>query len=248
MDQPDSALDPVDDNTEPSEPRNLTLMQRIVGVFLYPGDTFEHLDRKPDWVAPMVILTVVALVFTNLVLPISLPEQMAKQEEKMEERGMSRAQIDQAMAMGEKIGRISGLVGSIIGPVIHMLLIALFFWFVGNVILGGQTTYLKMFSVCTYTALIGALDMAIKLPLILYKKTVDINLNLGVLLPESLTETLLGDIMKVLDIFIIWRLAAMAVGFAVLYKFSMEKAAWTMGVLFALYVGMAVAVLQLVGG
>lgn len=248
MDQPDSALDPLDDNSETSEPRDLTLIQRIVGVFLYPGDTFEHLNRKPDWVIPMVILTVVTVVFTFFVLPISLPEQMAKQEARMEEQGMSRTQIDQAMAVGSKIGRISGLVGSFIGPMIHMLLVALFFLFVGNVILGGQTTYLKMFSVCTYTALIGALDMAIKLPLILYKKTVDIHLNLGVLLPEGLTETMLGDIMKVLDIFVIWRLAAMAVGFAVLYKFSMEKAAWTMGILFALYVGVAVAILQLIGG
>ncbi len=244
MDQPDASVDPGDNSPDT---QSLSLGQRMVGVLFYPGSTFEQLDRKPDWLAPMVILTVVAFVFTFLILPMSLPEQMAMQEEKLEERGMSRDQIDQAMAMGEKIGFISGMVGSVIGPMIHMLVVTLFLWFVGNVILGGQTTYLKMFSVCTYTGLIGALGLLIKLPLVLFKRDYNIQLNFGVLLPESLDETLLADIMQVLDIFVIWRFAALAVGFVVLYKFSIEKAAWTMGILFALYGGIVLAILQIAG-
>lgn len=244
MDQPDSTIDPTDDS---SETRDLTFPQKMVGVFFSPGSTFEQLDRKPDWLVPMLILTVVTVVFTYLVLPISMPEQMAMQEEKMEERGMSRAQIDQAMAVGEKIGGISALVGSVIGPMIHMLLVALFLWFVGNVVLGGQTTYLKMFSVCTYAGLIGALGSLIKLPLILYKEDPSIQLSLGVLLPEALGETLLADIMQILDVFVIWRFAALAVGFVVLYKFSVEKAAWTLGALFVLYGGIILVILQLAG-
>jgi hypothetical protein len=104
-----------------------------------------------------------------------------------------------------------------------------------------------MFSVCTYTGLITALGMVIRLPLVLIKRDPHIQLNFGVLLPEALDETLLADIMQVLDIFIIWRFAALAVGLMVLYRFSVEKAAWTMGILFALYGAVILAILQAVG-
>ena len=244
MDQPHSNPDAANDV---AEPQNLTLVQRITGVFFSPGSTFAQIDRKPDWLIPMLILVVTAVVFTYFTLPITLPEQLAKQEQIMEEQGASGEQINQARAMGERIGKIFGLIAAVVFPGVFTLLFALIFWFVGNVVLGGQTTYLKMLSVLAYTSLIGVLDMLIKLPLILVKKTADIGLNLAVLLPESLTDTLLADIMKVMDIFVLWRFAVLAIAFTVLYKFTLEKAAWTMVVLFVIVGAIQVGFMQLPG-
>jgi hypothetical protein len=244
MDQPDTVTDPTETTPEATD---LTFFQRMAGVFFSPSKTFEQLDRKPDWLAPMILTVSATFVFVYLTLPITLPEQMAKQEQKLEAQGMNSDQIEKAMAFGEKIGWVSGLVGGVLGPVIHLLVITLFYWFVGNVMLHGQTTYLKMFSVCAYTGLINLLAMAIKLPLILVKQTADVELALGNFLPEDMAESLWANILQVLDLFVIWRFAVLAIGFSVLYKFTLEKAAWTMLVVFTLYAALALAFLQLTG-
>ena len=71
---------------------------------------------------------------------------MQKQREKLKERGMSDDQIDQALSTGEKMGKVIGPVGVIVGVPIVFLFFTLVIWFIGNVILGGQTSFKKMFS------------------------------------------------------------------------------------------------------
>ncbi|MFC1764242.1 Yip1 family protein [Planctomycetota bacterium] len=244
MDQPNT---PSELPTDVSETKDLSIAQKITGVFFAPGSTFAQLERKPDWWVPLAMIVLVTFVFTYFVLPISLPEQMAKQEEKMEERGMNYEQIEKAMAMGEKFGRFTGLIGAAVGPGIGLVLVSLFFWFVGNVVLRGQTTFLKMFSVCTYTGLIGVLEMLIKLPLILIKKTADIQLNFTGFLSEELSETWFAEIVQALDVFAIWQYAVLAIAFTVLYKFSLTKSAWTMAILFLLSATIGIVFRQLTG-
>ena len=163
---------PSDATVTVDETKPLNPLQRIIGVFCYPGATFKEVDRRPDWWMPLLIVTAATLLFTYLTLPISLPEQMAKQEQKMAERGMNYQQIEKAMAMGEKLGKFFGLIGAVVGPGIWALIASLFLWFVGSVLLGGKTTYRKIFSVYLYASLIGVLDMLIRLPLVLVKKRV----------------------------------------------------------------------------
>lgn len=242
MDQPTPEIEP---EQNASETKDLNLVQRLSGVFFSPGKTFEHLERKPDWLIPFVLITVVSFVFVLLIMPVSIPEQMALQREKMEERGASNEQIEQMQAISEKWGRMIGSFMGFVGPGLGLIVVTLFYWFIGNVILGGQTSFLKLFSVCTYISMISILDMAIKLPLILTKKTVDIGLNLSVLLPEGLTDTLLADILQVMDIFAVWRFIVMAIGLSAVYKFSLTKSGWTMGILFLIRSIVAVLFLQL---
>ncbi len=58
--------------------QELNVIQRIFGVFFSPRRTFEDIDRKPDWLVPMVIVLVIAVLFTIIIMPIALPQQMEK--------------------------------------------------------------------------------------------------------------------------------------------------------------------------
>ncbi len=229
------------------ETKNLNVMQRIIGVFVSPGSTFAHLDRKPDWLIPLILIIIATVIFTYFIMPIALPEQMELQRQKMLDMGMSQEQIETNMAVGERIGKIMGLVGAVVSPGIMMLLFSLFLWFIGNVLLGGKTTFIKMFSVVTYTSLIGVLDMMIKLPLILYKDTMDIHISLAAVLSDDQAHTLMYRVCQALDIFNIWKFVVLAIGFGVIYKFSMKNAGMTMFVLFFIYTLLSVGMLQLAG-
>ncbi len=246
--EPAEHVDEIKDVVENvTEAKDLNVLQRVLGVFVSPGETFAQVDRKPDWLAPLILVIISTVALVYFTLPISLPEQMAKQQEKMEEGGMPSEQIDKSMEMMEKFGKIGGLVGSVIGPGIGMLVASLWLWFIGNVLLGGQAPYMKVVSMYAYASLISALDMIVKLPLILMKGSSEIQLNGSVFLPDTQAQTLIYHVLQSLDIFAIWRYAVLAIGFAVIFKFSLKKAGWTMAVLFFLSMGIAVTWRQFFG-
>ena len=227
------------------ETKGLNPLQRIIGVFCYPGQTFEQLDRKPDWLIPFLILTAAVFFFTLQILPVSLPEQMAKQEQAMAERGMNYEQIEQAMAVGEKIGGIVGPIGAAVGAGIWALIFSLILRFVGSVLLEGKTTYRKVFSMYLYASLIGVLDMGIRLPLILLRENASIGLNLALFLPDEQSETLVYMAAQSLGVFTIWHFVALAIGFSVIYRFSLQKAGFAMAVLCLLSVALSTGMLVL---
>ncbi len=219
-----------------AQSNELSAFQRCIGIFHAPRETIESIDRKPDWLAPMIILVLVSLIFTMFTLPISMPDQMEKQREKLEQENMSEEEIETAMAMSEKIGKIIAPIGAVVGTTLMILLMAAIYLFIGNIILGGQTTFRKMFSVYTYTSLIGVLAMAVKLPLALSKNSMDVNFSLATLMPADATEDFFFYVLKSIEIFTIWHFALMAIAFSVLYNFTMKKSGWIMGILFCVYV------------
>lgn len=224
---------------------NMNVFQKIVGVFFEPKNTFTAIDQKPDWIAPLLVIIVLTLVFTMLTMPITLPDQMEKQRVKYEERGMSDEQIDQAMSAGESIGKIAAPISVVIGVPIVLLFFALIFWFVGNVVLGGQTTYIKMFSVYIYASLIGMLGLALKSLVIMLRESADVHFSLALLLNPEESETLLFKVLNSFDLFAIWQYAVLAIGFAVIYKFTIKKAGITMAVLFLITVVITVGLSQI---
>ena len=238
-------MNEVDSGANLSNTRELNAFQRVVGVFLSPRDTYESINRKPDWVVPFIILVLVSLVFTMFTLPISMPEQMQKQKEKLEQDGKSEEEIEAAVAIGEKIGKIVAPIGAVVGTAIMILLMSAIFLFIGNIVLGGETTYRKIFSVYTYTSLIGVLAMALKLPLILNKQTMDIHFSLSMLMPAEQSESFLFYLLKSIEVFSIWHFALLAIAFSVLYKFTMKKSAWTMGILFGIYALISATIMKI---
>ena len=120
----------------------------------------------------MIIIVLVALLFTVLILPISLPQQLEKARIKQEEKGLSPDEISRAMEIGEKFGKIAGPIFAVIGSILYLLALSGIFMFIGNFVLGGQTTYPKILSVISYTSLIGSLNSLLLLPMILTKKTI----------------------------------------------------------------------------
>jgi len=227
--------------------QKLSAVQRIIGVFFSPRATFEDIDRKPNWVLPLVLILVIIIGFTLITMPISMPEQMEKQREKMLERGMDDDQIDKIMTSQEKIGKYLGPIGAAISTIIILLVFTLIFWFVGNIVLGGQTKFNKMFSVYLHSSLIGMLGVLFSLPLIIQKQTADVHFSLALLLPQEQSSTVLFNTLKAFGIFSIWQYVVLAIGFAVIYKFSMKKAGTAMVVLFLLYVIFSVAISQIFG-
>jgi len=226
--------------TTGSQPE-LNTVQRIIGVFFSPKNTFEDIDRKPGWVVPLILILIIMIASTFITMKYGISERMETQREMMQDRGMTDDQI----AMAEKVGKIIGPIWAAIITGVMLAIFTLILWFVGNIVLGGQTTFSRIFSVYNYSFLIGMLGVVLSIPLIISKQTANVHFSLALLLPEDQSKTLLYNVLKAFGLFSIWQYVVLAIGFAVIYKFSMKKAAVPIFILFLFVSAISVAVSQL---
>ncbi|MBD3290041.1 hypothetical protein GF337_14630 [candidate division KSB1 bacterium] len=223
----------------------MSTFDKIVNVFVSPRMTFQSINRKPDWVIPMIIVVAVAVMFTTFIMPIVLPEQMEQQREGFEERGMSEEEIARAMEMGQKVGRIVGPISAGVMTIVYLLAVAGVLLFCGNIILGGETNYKRVLSVVSYSSLIGSLGTILLLPLVLAKKTMHVNYSLAVLMSSEAHDTPLYQSLSKIDFFAIWQVIVVGIGLSVIYKFTTKKSITLVAILYALYAIISVIITML---
>jgi hypothetical protein len=213
----------------------LTIVQKIVGTFTSPAKTFASVDLSPTWIVPLALILAVNLVFVYFANDIILEETLVQQEEAMAERGMDPEKIDQAIAQVEKWTPISIWVFTIIGPPIMLAIVSGVFLFVGNVILGGKTSFKKVLSVTAWSWLIFSLAGLVMLPLVLSQETMQISFSLATFMSEESKNTFLYLFLKKVEIFTIWWIAIYSIGLGVIYKAKTQKMAIAVGVVYLIY-------------
>lgn len=213
----------------------LSIGQKIVGIFTSPGQTFVSIDHKPSWIVPFVITVVIGLVFIFLTTDIIISDTLAQQEEKMIEQGVESAQIDQALGMTEKFMGFLLPAFAIVGPLVFWAVIAGVFMFVGNVILGGTSSFKKVYSVTAWSWLIHVLGSLILLPLVLTKETIMISFSPTAMMSDEGRMTFMYQFLSKFDLFNIWFVAVLAIGLAVIYKMKTQKMATAAFVVFLIW-------------
>jgi len=79
----------------------------------------------------------------------------------------------------------------------------------------------------------------VRLPIIMQKVTTKVYFSPAAFFPDSAEKTALFRIASALDVFVLWRIAILVIGFAALYRFSLGKSAAIIGLLYAVMVGVS---------
>jgi hypothetical protein len=153
---------PQPEFTENQEKPKLSPIQRMAGIFLSPGEVFADINRKPDFIAPILAMALLSVLFSFFFQwRVNVdPREIAQQatEKQIEKQGKRwRDLTDQERDQYEKGIGFSVMVQKAlpyIAPVITVLGIAILatIYFVGTLLLRGQTTFAKVFSVTTYAS------------------------------------------------------------------------------------------------
>jgi hypothetical protein len=194
---------------------------RVIGVFFSPKSTFEDIVRKPSWVLPFVLLTLLSIgVGVAINQRTNWREYINQQMEKdPSAANLSADDKERRIEMGAKISPAITYVAGALGPGILILLVTLIMWGSYNLFAGANTNFETSFAVTSHAFLTGLISSPL-FALILFIKepgTVDLQnpvaANLGAFLPEDSAKWLqaLG---RNLDIFLIWTLVLLAIGFS----------------------------------
>jgi len=194
---------------------------RVFGVFFSPKATFEDIVRKPSWVLPVVLLTLLSVgVSTAINQRINWREFMSQQIERSpQSANMSAEQKEQRIEGGAKFSPPFTYAIGLCGPIIFVLVTALAMWGAFNLLGGANTNFGTAFAITSHAALTGIVSSILFL-LVLYLKpygTVDLEnpvaTNLAAVLPDDAAKWLVA-LLKSFDIFTFWTLILLAIGFA----------------------------------
>lgn len=227
----------------------LSLIQRLMGVIVSPGDTFRSVAAHPTWFGVLAV----QLVVTSAAYAGFLSTDVGK-----------AAYVDQSVSSFESFGQtvndqmyegirrqaeyarvIQPVTILIFGPVIVAVLAAVLFG--AFTVMGGESTYRHVFAVVAHAGVVTMLQPLLTLPLNYQQQSMSSATNLAVFLPTLEEGSFLGSLLGVMDLFYIWYAVVLAVGLAAVYRRRVAPIA--VGLLAVLVlIGVAVATLKVALG
>jgi hypothetical protein len=233
----------------PAEARGMNFFQRLGSLYYEPSRAFEDINRRPTWLGVFIVVSIMAIASTYLITNRIGPEAMLRKAMAMNPmtRNLSEEQIEQAIARQRTstFSKYSGYVFAPVGVLVGTIVIASAYLLV-FLLLGGSAGFKKSLAVTFWgyfptgllSGLLGILMMFIKDPDTLEISPQDnVASNLGFLVATKehpAIHSLLGSI----DIFSIWTIVLLAIGFAAVSdrKLTTNKAATGVVILWILWI------------
>ena len=205
---------------------------RIAGVLFTPVSTFEDIARRPSIMAPLIVILLVGYVATFLILPrMDWDAVTAAQEEaiKAKNPNMSQEDMDRIAGVSKTMGKIFGWVGPVIGVVWYLIVAAVLL--LAFRLMGGQGTFPQAFSATLYAWIPLVINGIVLAIVAIGRGSVDpmqmatmVKSNPAFLVSMK-EQPVLFTLLASLDIFTIWTIVLLIIGFAALAKTSKAKSA-----------------------
>lgn len=205
---------------------------RLAGVLLAPVKTFQSIAERPTWVVALVVLVALALTASVLMTGRMDMEELVRESVAQQGREVSEQQVEQAIEFQEKFGAVFAMLGPLFFFPVGCLLIALLVW-VTLKLLGSDFPYKTSFAATVHGLVPTGVGGLLALPVILSRaefsyddvKTGSILAsNLGALAPED-SSLALQTLLSSIDVFSIWCVVLLSIGYSVVARTSRAKAA-----------------------
>jgi len=205
----------------PAPEAKISPIGRIFGVLFSPKSTFEDIVRKPNWVLPVILTTVFSiLAVIALNQRMNWREYVGQQIEKSPRAAqLSADQKEKQADISAKITVYIVYAAGVFVPILAAVILGAVMMGVYNLLGGAGASYSQSLAIAAHAGLVGLVSTPIFL-LVLFLRpagTIDpqnpVVTNVAAFLPEDSAKWLFA-LCKSLDIFTIWTLILLAIGFA----------------------------------
>lgn len=206
--------------------------RRLVAVFTSPRSLFEHLEYRPTWFVPFLLLLLSAAAFVVFTWDSAWAPMMTA---KLDEQGAP----DQAYEMITGNGK---MMYSIIIPFFGGLVTVLYAAIVmgaGSFMLGGRLSFRQALSIVSHAGLVGLVAVPIRVLTANLAQNPQVTLGPGALLPladqEGFAMKFLAGFLQAFDVFSIWQTVLVALGVSVIARVAYRASLITMFALFVVF-------------
>lgn len=212
-----------------------------MGVFTAPRETFVSIVAHPRWLGVLVLTTLVGAggMFAFVATPVG--EQALLDEHLRRQESSGQALSPEAEAQFKQFAPtfkyvVPGML-LIVLPVFAFALAGLLFGY--GAILGGGGTYKQVLAILCHAGVVTLLQAIVINPLNYVRQSLETTTNLTAFFPMVSRESFLGTLFSWAELFWIWQIILIAIGFSVLYRRRTAPIAWT---LLGIYFGIALVV------
>ena len=201
---------------------------RLVGVLTSPSKAFQALRDDPRWVLPLLVLIIVAGGVSQYAQSKIDNGEMVRSFMERSGRDFSEADIEEAIAQQDGQSPAVKMVSTGIFLVVLPMLGALFFW-IGTKVFGGDPTFKQSLATFVHAMVPWwVVKSVVSLPALVSRAEISFEdassggllpSNLGFLMPEE-ASTVMKSIAASVDIFTIWSLILMVIGYSIVARVS----------------------------
>ena len=209
--------------------------QNLIDVYFSPREAFTRIVRSPRILAPLAVYVVLVLGFTGIWMQKMDPVEFMKTQ--IEESGRAdKIPPEQRENIIEQQAKMMPIFGWVVGPVfiaIMLLVIAGSLMFVFRFFYSGEVSFKQAMAIVVWVFLaVGLVSTPVTLAVLSLKGDWNINpqdavqANLGLLLDKSTAAKPLWALLTSIDLFVLWMVFLLAVGFAVASRKTTGSALW----------------------
>ncbi len=205
---------------------NMSEAGRLAGIFWEPKPVFENLAAQPRFLVPLILLTVLSLVYLASFARVVGFENLTRRQLETNPRTaqLPPEQRERAIQQGTKFATPMAYVGGVLGVTASSLVVAAILLGCMNLVGGAKVRYPQAFSITCYSLLPSGLATILSLVVMLLKDPADFDLrsplplNVGAFLDQKAVGGFLYSLAGSLDLFSIWVILLLALGFSTAAK------------------------------
>lgn len=194
---------------------------RMVGVILSPKNTFTEIARRPTWITPFLIMCLFSIVVGGLLGAKtdwrSFFERQMNQNSRFDH--MPQDQKDRILDSQTKYAPKIAFAFGLIGTVIVVMVMALVYWGAFNLFAGAGLSFKTALSIVSYAFVPLIISSILAVVILLIKALGDVDpehfiaSSVAAFLPDG-SPRWLEVLGQSLELFWIWSLALVAIGFS----------------------------------
>jgi hypothetical protein len=241
----------------PTEPARMGAGARLINTIFSPGETFADVNRKPDWIVPLIIMVLIAAstsFFINWRLNPDMDkltrDRIRKQVDRFGGQMPPEEQIQKQVEIAKVVNKFTPVIGAVGVGIWFLVLSGIYA--LGLILIQAKATFKKILSVVLWSsAATGIIYTVVFMASLMVKdedslRSIDLNnptatvpTNIGAFLDSS-TSPVIRSLAGSIDVFSIWSIILLSIGFAAIAnsrKIKPSKTAtvvigvWVIGVL-----------------
>lgn len=225
---------------EPVTPGADSPLGRVFGAFVAPARTFASITRRPGWVAPLILSTVLSVFATAVLLPRMDFEAAVREQLSARDETISEERVEKIVAAQKRFSGLAYVWGTL-APTLVALLIAGVFWLSFKAF-GWDLSFPQSLGITSHAFLPNLLSaillilFALRLERLNPADLGDLVRSNPAFFVDRQANPVLYALFQSLDVFSIWVLVLLVLGYSIAARVSRGKAAAIVGSLWALYV------------
>jgi hypothetical protein len=209
--------------------------QNLIDVYFAPREAFARIVLNPRFLVPLVVYVILVLGFTGVWMQKMDPVEFMKTQ--IEESGRAdKIPPEQREGIIEQQAKMMPIFAWVVGPAfiaIMLLVIAGSLMFIFRFFYAGEVSFKQALAIVVWVFLaVGLVTTPVTLAVMSLKGDWNINpqeavqANLGLLLDKSTAAKPLWALFTSIDVFVLWMVFLLAVGFGVASRKATSSALW----------------------